>query len=353
VERYDLLTGDRLRFGDGVAPARALRRLNAAAARIGRLDGAQRGLATLTRARLAALTAPTRGDEALAAALARYSSTATAEVELEPPARKRLVAPPARTGIGRGEPMPPARRVPSSVVFARSQKPAVRGRSSARAAKTRAALIRTGEPGALPFGRQLGGPSADLPLAAASAGFEAVERVRGLEWLAARVPGGAEASESTLVTGMPAVQSSTSASKASVEATTASAMPSPAPALSAKARSLAGPVDVEQVPEPSVSPLPPVLFLPAGGHSGARGLEALVRAWADAEHSSPTSPTTEVSTHAASAGGETVSPEATHRGPPPRSSHALLPEHEALAFGDALGRVLVAELRRYGIEVDV
>jgi len=341
VERYDLLTGDPLRSRDGGSGARALRRLDVAAARIGRLDSAERGLATLTRARLAALIAPTRGDEALAAALARCSSTSTAEVELEPPARRRLTTPPARTGIGRSQPIPLARRQRESVLFDRPHAATVRASAPARTATANAARMRTGTQATLLFEHR------PLDIAA-----EAVDGVRGLEWFATRVPGGAAASATPLVAPVPAVERSRSVAKMAAEAATASAMPWSVPGLSAEPRSLPGPVEVEQAADPSVSPLRPASAAPPPPvRVGARGLEALVNAWADVEQGSPT-PTERPAPAAAAATGENFSPAPVHASSPSRSSRAPQPEEEPLAFGDAIGRALVAELRRYGIEVD-
>jgi hypothetical protein len=91
--------------------------------------------------------------------------------------------------------------------------------------------------------------------------------------------------------------------------------------------------------------------------TGAPGLEALVRAWEGAEHRpaehTPPEPIelpaqpTPGSANGSSARIRTIS---TSRERP--EALASEREDEMLAFGDTLGRILVAELRRYGIEVD-
>src|SRR5439155_19024964 len=84
--------------------------------------------------------------------------------------------------------------------------------------------------------------------------------------------------------------------------------------------------------------------------AGARELEALVRAWNDGGQGQQEP--LGVPQSGVPAAGDPAPPRATGASPARPTPPVPGREAEPLAFGDALGRVLVAELRRYGIEVD-
>ena len=186
---------------------------------------------------------------------------------------------------------------------------------------------------------------------AAPHGFEVVESARGLEWLAVRVPGGAESSETPLVDGAPEASPARPAPAAAAEPATATrALPVPDQAAPV-------PHEFERTPETrrAVQPLP---LTTRGDPShrrlgGAQGLDALVRAWQDTQPPfSPEQvelPAEAVAPVSAERGSARTGAAARARPAEPRASER---EEETLVFGDALARVLVGELRRYGIEVD-
>jgi hypothetical protein len=109
--------------------------------------------------------------------------------------------------------------------------------------------------------------------------------------------------------------------------------------------------ELERVPEPGEArtwPAPTTSEPRALPHTADHGLEALVRAWQDTGKAQPEHATNVVPFETGDTATSTSTP-TTRTRTRDRSSER---EDETLAFGDALGRVLVAELRRYGIEVD-
>ena len=89
-----------------------------------------------------------------------------------------------------------------------------------------------------------------------------------------------------------------------------------------------------------------------------RSLETLVRAWdagAQADESyvqaTPLAYSPQASRPAADAEPATEAASAAGRPHAAKGAHTQAREEELLGLGDELGRVLVAELRRYGIEV--
>ncbi len=350
MERVGLLTGDPLRLGGAGLAARALRRLDAASSRIGPLEHAGRGLAPLRRARLTELTSPTSGDEALAAALARCAAAAAVDAEPATHTRRHLARPPAVAArFGGGGPTSPGPREPISGRFDRLHQPVAGSvrlaepASSAVGGRRRHVPLRPARRRSLE--RRVVEPFAPAP----PPGFEQAEGALGLEWLVIRLPGGPEASETPLVEGSPEPGGSTLASRVATSSPAVRVMRAPqeqtqlGSSLGAVERALETPPPAPPIAAPAQSVLLP---------TGARGLGALVRAWQDtgqvpAEPSELPAPPVPAPTNGSSDPGQRSR---TSRERP--EARASAREDELAAFGDALGRTLVAELRRYGIEVD-
>ena len=302
------------------------------------------------------LTSPERGDDALAAVLARLASAAGADdgVIVAPPPR-RLGVPVSLTRPVRETPV--VRRLPERRAGGGAP-PAANGRLVPFALpEPQASRRRT--PATFPEPQR--GP-VSTPLHAVEApdapnGFEVADAVRGLEWLAVRVPGGAESSETPLVDGATEVSPVRHALAASAAPGAAS------PGVAARALPVPdfpAPVshEVERSPETQSSVQPLLrrsgVDAPRRRAGDIRGLDALVRAWQDTQP--PPSPeqvelsAEPIASVVATRSGPAPTATASHMRAP--ESRATEREEETLVFGDALARVLVGELRRYGIEVD-
>jgi hypothetical protein len=330
------------------APGAAVRRLERAAAQAAPLQGADLGLAPLTCPRLASLLAAARGDEALAAALDRYAQ----QVDAGAQQTERAPTAPRRAGAGRGlrppRPLPAAARVPGT-----------HGRRApARHVPSPAAAA------APPRGRRA--TAAAVAPARPVPGRPSPREARGLEWLPVPV--------------------STAAAASSVLDVEAQATPSARPAhepprarapyVPATGVDPRGPIDaptplpgdarpaaVTQRPgrAAAAAPAAPPAAAPAERverHAGAGELAALVRAWeGDLPAEAATTPAASPAAAPGTPGpGPTVPPTAAVTPAAERRGQRQAPTAAAagdpLAVGDELGRVLVAELRRYGIEVD-
>jgi hypothetical protein len=301
--------------------------------------------------RLADLTSPERGDGALAAVLAHLASAAGADDgAIAAPAPRRL-----------GVPVSLARHVREASVAPELPEGRAR-RGASPAANGRPVPFALPEPLASRRRTQATVPApqrgpAFVPLSAVDApdapnGFEVADAVHGLEWLAVRVPGGAESSETPLVDDAAEVSPVRHALAASAAPGAASrALPGPdfpAPV----------PYELERSPETrsSVQPLPRTSGGDAPRRRGGdmRGLDTLVRAWQD-KQPTPSPEQVEISAEPVALVAENRSgPGGTGTASRVRApeSPASEREEETLVFGDALARVLVGELRRYGIEVD-
>ena len=350
MEQSAVLTGDALRFDGAARGGTALRRLDAASAWVAPLEDAARGLAALTRVRLTNLTSPTRGDGALVDVLARLMPSAGAgDGALDAPTPRRLSVPVSLSSTAR------VQRV------AHDQQEIAASGAGRSAANARP--VRFGIPEPLTSRRRMQVTASEAQHAralprvaaveapAAPRGFELADEVRGLDWLAVRVPGGAESSETPLVDGAPAVSPARPALTAAAEPATATrGLPVPDQAAPV-------PHEFERAPETqrAVQPLPRT----TGGDAshrrlgGAQGLDALVRAWQDTQP--PPSPEQAeppdglLAPVSGDRGSARTGAAARQRSADTRASER---EEETLVFGDALARVLVGELRRYGIEVD-
>jgi hypothetical protein len=351
VERLGLVTGDPLRLDGAGLAGRALGRLDAAAVGTAPLEHADRGLASLTRRRLVRLTSPADGDEALAAALARCAAAAVSDGEPEPHARRLLARPAAAAGFD-GAPAGSAGRRERSSARLGGPHESVRGSSGFPAPRQTVARRLSRAAMRDDHRRRVPLPDVVAPVPAPPPGFEAAADALGLDWLVVCVPGGAEAAETPLVEGAPEVERSLSG-------------PAPAPTSTSPARAVPVPpghgsvssawdeVEREPAQEPrrqpsTIAAVEPRVVQPAG----AQGLDALVRAWHGAEESRPESIDLAAAAVASHANGSRAPLRTTTTSRAQPSSRASEREAEMLEFGDALGRVLVAELRRYGIEVD-
>ena len=350
--RVGSLTADPLRLAEPAAVALAVHRLDRAASLADPLQTAERSLTLLTCLRLEALSASRRGEDALAAALARYAETENEE--LASPARARS-AQPARTGRAAvataphstparttRRPLPPReqRRVSSATT---SRGPAAARRVEPRLGAT--APAGSSEPAASP----------------------AEATVCGLEWLTDGRPGATEAAATALQLAAPVdedveplrpavVSAPRSRTPAAAGPRTAREAPVPDPAIAEPrafaAASLAeGAAVAETAPTAAASRRTPL-----AGRDGE--LATLVRAWESAveedEPGAPPEPPSAPAERAALA----VEPSAAPAAPPAavraragEPARTPAPVDELLGLGDEIGRVLVAELRRYGIEV--
>jgi hypothetical protein len=327
---------------------RAVRRLDAAAAELRPLRVAERGLAALTRVRLDGLTSPGRGDEALAAVLARHAPAGAAEADVGSRPPRRLVAPPFAAGPGRA--LAPAATVPPPrAVVPRSAGATVVADGRSRRVSPPSGPARTIDAAASRETRRrrtLDAGGSDGP--APPRGFDAVAAVAGLEWIAPRVPGGAEPGETTLVEGAPEA--------ASPSRWAGAPAPSPQPRVLTAPTAPTGAAltaEVERVTEPIARrswPVPQPTKPHGLPRAGGEELEALVRAWQ--ENGSAQAERVEGVPVVIPVEGGTATSTPSGRSRARARPAGSQPEDETLAFSDALGRVLVAELRRYGIEVD-
>jgi hypothetical protein len=347
VGRPGSLTADPLRFAGAGAAGLAVRRLDRDAAGAVPLRLADRALAPLTCLRLETLRDPARGDEALAAALARYGEEAAGVGE-----RGELRAPAAPLRVER----------PASPERVAAPSPGTRRLERA----TRARGLPAGAPVERRRGRRASPVSDAVTAPAASRAAETprlVRHVQGLEWLTDRVPGGRESIDRPLTLAAPAKHATTlpeehrrprAVTPGPDEARRAGAQPSPP---------VVPPSGLGPAPAPGPEPQR-ALALPHergdaadGAFEGEHGLVALVRAWNE-----PSRPGPAVEAAAPASPSVPVQPELVARDVPEPvvrrrrvAEQPLLPARapeELLGLGDELGRVLVAELRRYGIEID-
>jgi len=345
VGRPATLTGDPLRLAAPLAVTRAVQRLDHEASTAWPLGAADRGLASLTCARFDALLDPPRGDDALAAALARYGAASDAPVATAPLAvRDRF----ERTA-----------RVPPSVW-------ADAVRSGVRAPRpVRTPVARQVDPASVSAAAPRSGSTltADPPRRAA-AGRTTVAEGLGLEWFTAADPHVREAADAPValepaarrlaspqqatpgttptIIGNPPARVRPPSSSANAETASRRGHPSPLTAAEAPPRPVA--TAAHSAPMPTIA--------------GGTGLESLVRAWnvTHPEAGSPEAENAEPEPTAASvAFDERPGPGAVGDAPRPGHSSAARVDsvsgEELLDLRDEVGRMLVAELRRYGIEV--
>ena len=351
MEQRGVLTGDPLRFDGAAHGAAALRRLDATSARVAPLEDAARGLAALTRVRLTNLTSPTRGDGALVDVLARLVPSAGAgDGALDAPTPRRLGVPVSLSSTARVQRVAHDQRetaAPGAGRSAANARPVRFGIPEPLASRRRTQVTarEAQHTRALPRVAAVEAP-------AAPRGFELADEVRGLDWFAVRVPGGAESSETPLVDGAPEVSPARPTLAGAAEPATAT-RGLPVPDLTVPV-----PHEFERAPETRrvVQQLLPRTTGDDTSHrrlGGAQGLDALVRAWQDTQP--PPSP------EQVEPAAEPVAPVSAGRGSArtgagarmrPAETRAAEREEETLVFGDSLARVLVGELRRYGIEVD-
>jgi hypothetical protein len=322
---------------------RAIRRLDAASAELEPVAVAERGLAALTRVRLADLTSPGRGDEALAAVLARGAPAGGGEAEDEGRRTvRRLAEPPPVAAPGHAFPTATIRQRGLTVAAptgdaadgAREWPAPNPSRSRRRPAAAAAAEARR---------RPLAEADAEAPTPPQA--FDSAVGVTGLGWVAPRVPGATEPAETRVVDGAPDAASPSRWADGRDRAPRPRALSAPEPVGTIPA------AELERVPEPGEArtwPAPTTSEPRALPHTADHGLEALVRAWQDTGKAQPEHATNVVPFETGDTATSTSTP-TTRTRTRDRSSER---EDETLAFGDALGRVLVAELRRYGIEVD-
>jgi len=357
VERIDLLRGDHVRLGGAASAGLALDRLDRDASRAAPLWSAGSALAALTRARFALLAEPLRGDEALAAALERCTP---ADPGQDDRGTRRLRAVPygaAPDTAGGSRPTRPPRVTPPDVAAARSygrvDAPAVDANRRPRPAR--------GERRASPDDAPTPPP-----------GFEDAAAARGLEWLADRVAGGAEAAATPLALdgGPGQVPELRSTRHGGGEARGSAAPAAPAPTRADRPDREGMPVPVpgtrpvgriERALEPrrgiAVEPaaLPALRVYPP---ERPGELEALVRTWgagpAAAAEALSADDASRLEERPWESGGIAARGIVTTRrsGIRPVAAVGADREDDAAKVGDVLGRVLVAELRRYGIEVD-
>jgi hypothetical protein len=162
------------------------------------------------------------------------------------------------------------------------------------------------------------------------------------------VPGGTEPAETRVVDDAPDAASPSRWADGRDRAPRPRALPAPAEPVGTIPA-----VELERAPEPGEArtwPAPTTSEPRALPRAADHGLEALVRAWQDTGKAQPERPreTNVVPFETGETATSTSTPTRRTR-TRDRSSER---EDETLAFGDALGRVLVGELRRYGIEVD-
>lgn len=336
------LTTDPIRLSGSDACGLALQRLDRSASAVAPLRTAERGLATLTCRRLESLLSPRRGDDVLAAALARYDATAGAEhASLE---RAALVA---RVGAAAGRTSAPLHRAPA----VRRHPPPAR-----RSTESDVGLAATDDVRGRRRERlDVSGTGGAERLADWDAGAPDPAAVRGLEWLTHAAPGAAEAAAAPL----------------DVVRTLRSPVEARSDATSGEHRGARSPDDVASLG--TVAPVVPFDAAPRDVVRPAREqsaehrapdltgqLAALIRAWDEAPSSDerrrdvapPALPSYQEAPPSDVLGE--AQPAAPVEARPLSAVTVAAPsgEQELLGFGDQLGRVLVSELRRHGIEVE-
>lgn len=340
------LTGDPLRLAAPLTVTRAVQRLDRAASTAWPLGAADQGLASLTCSRFEGLLDPPRGDDALAAVLARYGGNAEEAVASAPRAVHERLDRAARVSLPL-TPRPAPRR-------ARAERPVAASphRRVEHAAALDAALPSRSNP---PAGGR--GPSA-------AAGRSTVAEARGLEWLAGAESPIREAAHAAFVLerGAERLQSpqlataGTSPTMIDNQPARVRPLSLSANAESASRRGHPSPLTAAEAPPRPVAPATP--SVPEAAISAGTGLESLVRAW------SATHPEAVAAEANAEVPEALVAPVVFEELPgvdgadgdaasAKRSVSRLDPanEEELFELRDEVGRMLVAELRRYGIEV--
>jgi hypothetical protein len=338
-------------------PALAMHRLERHASVVAPLRSADRSLATLTCRRLEALRVVERGDAVLAAALARYDQRGTAEALPE-----RRTARLARSGIAELE-RTPARAggsfaPPAARPASREQQRAADRRAKGDDRRGRRRKPATAAVGAATRRRRTTKP---IP-----------PQVQGLEWLVGSAPGGREAALSTLDLSPPAgVSDDPGAMAATANGSRLPLVPrhggDGAPPMRTAvdgdgSRAPFAPARPERsvIATPaSDAPVDAPATRPAGTGPGAGQLSALVRAWdgpAPVDEPDSRSALPAIAPDPAESPGPHDEPSGS--GPPAARARdgagvaAPTARDELLDLGDQLGRLLVSELRRYGIEVE-
>ena len=343
MESASPLTADPLGLRAPALPGRALARLDRIAATTFALRHAEPALAPLTCPRLTLLLDPPRGDEALAAALARCAlqgedgpvawdrapRLGTPERHARIEERRRTTPPAPR---GRRPAATPQRRGPASPAPLANPLPS-RAAAAAKVAAPARATDAAAAPELLPFAERIVGglTAAASPLPAKRTLFAADPAVDGR--------GGREALATPDGFSTPWRQES----------------PWPAPILT--------PAPLAPGPEHASTrarSAPTLSGTTAGTRAKAptteRGLRALVHAWTEGGPSEEPAPGMEAAAAtAASTADRAPQPAvlaASRTLAAPLAASVSQPRGEPADVGDALGRMLVAELRRYGIEVD-
>jgi hypothetical protein len=351
VGRGGGLTGDPLRLAGPASAGLAMRELQRATSHTWPLRAAGDSVASLTCGRLEALLRPPRGDDALAAALDRVGDGVVEEVAAPRPGASHTIA------GRRAAPAPPAAGSrdlrPPPGEFARSFP--LRERVRPEVASHRRV-------------RSVGSPHDEASAARPTDGVRSSPRdVSGLEWLVRDVTVLQEAAAAQIELAAPVAR------VGSADVTTAPtsrrdsvpndqpagvwSVPSPAPARFGHAppRDHLSPSRAVKAGAPP--PVAPITRSAAPAVGGKSALESLVRAWrvedaAEPDVAQPTvSDTTTADTQASvvddvPSGG--TGPRAA-RAPDVRAKPSR--DDELLGLRDEVGRMLVAELRRYGIEV--
>jgi len=345
VGRAGSLTADPLRLPGAGAAGLVLRRLDRDAAGAVPLRFAARALAPLTCLRLEALLEPSRGDEALAAVLARYGAEAPNETE---GAERHAADLPFRRGRA------PSGETHSVPAPAEARRSAPLTRAPEKILRHAPPQPRRARAGVL-FARAIGDGE---PLASRTAG--SARPVEGLEWLVDRVPGGREATERPLELAEPrhhvAARDEAQRSR-----------PRPAPTAQPGVRVLPALEPSRTTRELAAASQPPASELQhsiavtpgperSRGPAAEHGLAALVRSWnGQSEEPAVESVAADSAAPLAVLHSEDVvvdrAPLSRRRRPAGASPEEAVAAEELLGLGDELGRVLVAELRRYGIEV--
>ena len=348
--RVGSLTCDPLRLAGPATVGVAMRQLQRAASHVSPLGAADESVALLTCARLEALLGPPRGDHALAAALDRLGEAVDEAATSRPgmrrtPADRRAAPPAIPTTSQRVRPMP----------------------DTGHNARLRSPLRRDGA--ARRHLRAVGSLDQEAPTPRSTGSPPSPRDVRGLEWLVRDAPVLRDAAAGTLDLAATAVRA---------EVLGAATVPTSRPTLTPDepvtgVRALSLPAQIEQAQRPDLPSQPravsavrpsdaPIIHsgTPAGDAGSA--LESLVRAWSaeqPAQHRTAALSVLESEEVAGSPeagtfvvdGHDAPAPDSLRSGRSgaPRGEQVL--DDDLLGLRDEVGRMLVAELRRYGIEV--
>jgi hypothetical protein len=348
VGRGGGLTGDPLRLAGPASAGLAMRELQRAASRTWPLREAGDSVASLTCGRLEALLRPPRGDDVLAAALDRVGDGAVEEV-----AASRSGAP-HTIGARRAAPAPPA---------AGSQnlrpRPADVARSSPLRERARPEVASHRRV------RSVGSPHDEAPAARPRGVRSSPRDVRGLEWLVRDAAVLQEAAAAPIELAAPVARVG-SAGVTTAPTSRPGSVPNDQPA---GGRSVSAPTPSGQAPPrdhlsppgaqkvvapPSVAPISRSAAPAVGAESA---LESLVRAWRVEDAAEPDAAQPTVSDITTADTQPSVVDDVPSGGIGPRAARAPdvhtqpARDDELLGLRDEVGRMLVAELRRYGIEV--